>query len=111
MADNGCVMLPNCMPGESDYPTTRRLIEEGREHLLLGGTVDIHCPTHLLHGCRTRMCHGTGGTSAENGAGRCSRDAGEERRPPQSAREPHPALPQCGRYAALAKKSALAREI
>lgn len=50
MADNGCVMLPNCMPGESDYPITRQLIEEGRSHLLLGSTVNIHCPTHLLHG-------------------------------------------------------------
>lgn len=50
MAANGCVMLPNCMPGEEDYPITRRLIEEGRTHLLLDDTVNIHCPTHLLHG-------------------------------------------------------------
>lgn len=52
LVDKGQVMIPNCMPGESDYPITRRLIEEGRNHLLLGGNVDIHCPTHLIHGMR-----------------------------------------------------------
>lgn len=52
MARNDCVMLPNCMPGESDYPITRRLIEEGRRHLLLDGAPDIRCPVHLLHGMR-----------------------------------------------------------
>ena len=52
MDAHGRVMLPNCMPGEEDYPITRRLIEEGRDHLLLGGTLDIHCPVHLLHGMR-----------------------------------------------------------
>lgn len=50
MAANGCVMLENCMPGEDDYPITQRLIEEGRTHLLLGDTIDIRCPVHLLHG-------------------------------------------------------------
>lgn len=50
MEATGRVMLKNCMPGEDDYPITRRLIEEGRRHLLLDGTVDIRCPVHLLHG-------------------------------------------------------------
>lgn len=52
MEEHGRVMIPNCMPGEEDYPITRRLIEEGRRHLLLGGPLDIRCPVHLLHGMR-----------------------------------------------------------
>jgi pimeloyl-ACP methyl ester carboxylesterase len=32
-------------------PITRRLIEDGRKHLLLhGAPIPIHCPVHLLHG-------------------------------------------------------------
>ncbi|MGH6920996.1 MAG: alpha/beta hydrolase [Geminicoccaceae bacterium] len=34
------------------YPVTRRLIEDGRKHLLLRGPVAIGCPVHLLHGQR-----------------------------------------------------------
>lgn len=52
MTVSGQVMIPNCMPGESDYPITLRLIEEGRNHLLLDSPVNIHCPTHLIHGMR-----------------------------------------------------------
>jgi len=36
--------------GEDPYLITRRLIEDGREHLLLRGPIAIHCPVHLLHG-------------------------------------------------------------
>lgn len=32
------------------YVITRRLIEEGRRHLLLDGTVVTHCPVHILQG-------------------------------------------------------------
>ena len=32
------------------YPITRRLIEEGRNHLLLGGTIDVGCPVRILQG-------------------------------------------------------------
>jgi pimeloyl-ACP methyl ester carboxylesterase len=32
------------------YPITRALIEDGREHLLLGQTVRAHCPVHILQG-------------------------------------------------------------
>ena len=31
-------------------PITRALIEEGRDHLLLGGPIGLHCPVRLLHG-------------------------------------------------------------
>jgi pimeloyl-ACP methyl ester carboxylesterase len=32
------------------YRITRRLIEEGREHLLLGGLIEIGCPVRILQG-------------------------------------------------------------
>jgi pimeloyl-ACP methyl ester carboxylesterase len=32
------------------YPITRQLIEEGRSHLLLGGTIRTHAPVHILQG-------------------------------------------------------------
>jgi pimeloyl-ACP methyl ester carboxylesterase len=32
------------------YPITRRLIEEGRHHLLLGSAIDVGCPVHILQG-------------------------------------------------------------
>ncbi len=36
------------------YPITRALIEEGRQHLLLGGTVRSHCPVHILQGMQDK---------------------------------------------------------
>jgi pimeloyl-ACP methyl ester carboxylesterase len=32
------------------YPITRKLIEEGKNHLLLGGTIRTHAPVHILQG-------------------------------------------------------------
>jgi pimeloyl-ACP methyl ester carboxylesterase len=32
------------------YPITRALIEEGRDHLLLGGLIEIGCPVRILQG-------------------------------------------------------------
>jgi len=32
------------------YPVTRALIEDGRNHLLLGAPVRSHCPVHILQG-------------------------------------------------------------
>jgi pimeloyl-ACP methyl ester carboxylesterase len=32
------------------YPITRHLIEEGKHHLLLGGTIRTHAPVHILQG-------------------------------------------------------------
>ena len=40
------------VPSEYGEPTpiTRALIEDGRNHCLLGGPVALHCPVRLLHG-------------------------------------------------------------
>jgi len=35
---------------EEPYPITRRLIEEGRKHLLLGGLIETGCPVRILQG-------------------------------------------------------------
>ncbi|HET6377522.1 MAG TPA: alpha/beta hydrolase [Methylocella sp.] len=38
-------------PSSSEpYAITRRLIEEGRSHLLLGGEIRAYCPVHILQG-------------------------------------------------------------
>jgi pimeloyl-ACP methyl ester carboxylesterase len=36
----------------SPYPITRNLIEEGRNHLLLGGAIDVGCPVRILQGAK-----------------------------------------------------------
>jgi pimeloyl-ACP methyl ester carboxylesterase len=35
---------------EEPYPITRQLIEEGRNHLLLGGLIETGCPVRILQG-------------------------------------------------------------
>jgi pimeloyl-ACP methyl ester carboxylesterase len=34
------------------YPITRNLIEEGRNHLLLGASIEVGCPVRILQGAR-----------------------------------------------------------
>jgi pimeloyl-ACP methyl ester carboxylesterase len=34
------------------YPITRNLIEEGRNHLLLGAAIEVGCPVHILQGAK-----------------------------------------------------------
>ena len=34
------------------YPITRALIEEGRNHLLLGGAIEVGCPVRILQGAQ-----------------------------------------------------------
>jgi pimeloyl-ACP methyl ester carboxylesterase len=34
------------------YPITRRLIEEGRNHLLLGSAIEVGCPVRILQGAQ-----------------------------------------------------------
>jgi fermentation-respiration switch protein FrsA (DUF1100 family) len=38
--------------GDAPYPITRALIEEGRDHLLLGGPIPLGCPVRLIQGMR-----------------------------------------------------------
>lgn len=47
---DGVIKIPNCYDDEEPYPITLKLVEEGREHLLLRGEIDLTCPVRLLHG-------------------------------------------------------------
>ena len=37
---------------DEPYPITRKLIEEGREHLLFGGMIETGCPVRILQGVK-----------------------------------------------------------
>jgi pimeloyl-ACP methyl ester carboxylesterase len=37
---------------EQPYPITKKLIEEGRDHLLLGGLIETGCPVRILQGVK-----------------------------------------------------------
>ncbi len=50
---NGFVPVPNCY-GTEPYVITRRLIEEGRRHLLLHAAIPITIPLRLIHGTDDR---------------------------------------------------------
>jgi hypothetical protein len=47
--ERGFWLRPSAYATQS-YPITRALIEDGRQHLLLGGVVRSHCPVHILQG-------------------------------------------------------------
>jgi pimeloyl-ACP methyl ester carboxylesterase len=47
--EKGAWMRPSAY-GEAPYPITRGLIEDGRNHLLLGGLIETNCPVHILQG-------------------------------------------------------------
>jgi alpha-beta hydrolase superfamily lysophospholipase len=49
LAEKGVWMRPSAYSPEP-YPITRALIEEGREHLLMGAPIRAHCPVHILQG-------------------------------------------------------------
>jgi pimeloyl-ACP methyl ester carboxylesterase len=49
IADQGVHARPTPY-GPTPTPITRRLVEEGRAHLLLGGPVRAHAPTHIIQG-------------------------------------------------------------
>jgi len=44
------VHLQPSLYSDDPYPITRALIEDGRRHLLLDGTVETGCPVHILQG-------------------------------------------------------------
>ena len=47
--DKGVWLRPSDY-SEEPYPITKRLIEDGRKHLLLGGLIETGCPVHILQG-------------------------------------------------------------
>jgi pimeloyl-ACP methyl ester carboxylesterase len=47
--DKGFWMRPSAY-GDAPYPITKKLIEDGRKHLLLGGMIEADCPVHILQG-------------------------------------------------------------
>jgi pimeloyl-ACP methyl ester carboxylesterase len=46
----GVWLRPSPYDDGAPYPITRTLIEEGRNHLLLGGSIDVGYPVHILQG-------------------------------------------------------------
>jgi pimeloyl-ACP methyl ester carboxylesterase len=46
----GVWLRPSPYGNGARYPITRNLIEEGRNHLLLGGSIDVGCPVRILQG-------------------------------------------------------------
>ena len=49
LAQHGEILAPSGY-GDQPYPITRRLIEDGREHLVLRDPLDLPFPVRLLHG-------------------------------------------------------------
>jgi pimeloyl-ACP methyl ester carboxylesterase len=56
LADKGVWQRPSAYSPEP-YLVTRRLIEEGREHLLLGGMIETGCPVRILQGVEDPDVH------------------------------------------------------
>lgn len=51
MEKTGHVVLPSCTPGKPGFTITKKLIEEGRDHLLLRQPrLETSCPLHLIQG-------------------------------------------------------------
>lgn len=48
----GVWMRPSEYGDGSPYPITRNLIEEGRNHLVLGSAIDLGCPVRILQGAK-----------------------------------------------------------
>lgn len=48
----GVWMRPSDYGDGTPYPITRALIEEGRNHLLLGSAIDVGCPVRILQGAQ-----------------------------------------------------------
>ena len=50
--NKGVWMRPSEYGDGTPYPITRALIEEGRNHLLLGSAIEVGCPVRILQGAR-----------------------------------------------------------
>jgi pimeloyl-ACP methyl ester carboxylesterase len=48
----GVWMRPSQYGDGSPYPITRALIEDGRNHLLLGSSIEVGCPVRILQGAQ-----------------------------------------------------------
>jgi len=48
----GVWLRPSPYDDGAPYPITRALIEEGRNHLLLGSQIDVGCPVRILQGAQ-----------------------------------------------------------
>ena len=48
----GVWLRPSDYGDGTPYPITRALIEEGRNHLLLGSSIDVGCPVRILQGAK-----------------------------------------------------------
>ena len=53
LLDDGVINMPSDYD-DTPYPITRTLIEEGRDHLLMGGPIALDCPVRLLQGMEDR---------------------------------------------------------
>jgi pimeloyl-ACP methyl ester carboxylesterase len=50
--ETGAWLRPSQYGDGAPYPITRALIEEGRNHLLLGSAIDVGCPVRILQGAQ-----------------------------------------------------------
>ena len=50
--NKGVWMRPSAYGDGAPYPITRALIEEGRNHLLLGSAIEVGCPVRILQGAQ-----------------------------------------------------------
>jgi Lysophospholipase len=50
LLETGKVVLENCTEPENPWTIPRALIEDGRNHLLLRDTINLHCPVRLIQG-------------------------------------------------------------
>jgi pimeloyl-ACP methyl ester carboxylesterase len=50
--EKGVWNWPSDYDAGEPYPITKKLIAEGRQHLLLGGLIENRCPVHILQGVR-----------------------------------------------------------
>jgi pimeloyl-ACP methyl ester carboxylesterase len=50
LLEKGHVLMPNCVEPDRPWTIPRRLIEDGRNHLLLRDQINLTCPVRLIQG-------------------------------------------------------------